>query len=229
MPDRPRPLTMSDRWSRFVPLTGVIFVALLVTTNVLFGSAPESGDSAAKVIAFYQAHRTRTEISSYLTGLSLFFGLFFYACLRDYLRRAKAGERLAATAFGGAVLFAVGGGLSAGLQFALADVPSKLSPAAAQALNLLENDMTVFALTAGIALLLMASGIAILRTRLLPVWLGWIAIVIAVVGLTPVGFFAFLAAGLWTLVTSILIYTHRDAATLVPRGETRAPAASPAV
>jgi hypothetical protein len=136
--------------------------------------------------------------------------------------------RLAATAFGGAVLFAVGGGLAAGLQFALVDVPSKLSPAAAQALNLLENDMSVFALTAGVAVLLMAPGIAIVRTRLLPVWLGWIAIVIAVVGLTPVGFFAFLAAGLWTLVASILIYTRHDSPTVAPRGDTESPVASAA-
>lgn len=219
---------MSDRWSRFVPLTGVVFVALLVATNVLLGSAPESGDSGAKVIAFYEAHRTNVQISSYLTGLSLFFGLFFYACLRDYLARARAGQRLAATAFGGAVLFAVGGGIAAGSQFALADVPSKLSPAAAQALNLIENDTAVFALTAGVAVLLMASGIAILRTRLLPVWLGWIAIVIAVVGLTPVGFLAFLAAGLWTLVASILIYARGDASTLAPGGETNRPMSSPA-
>lgn len=199
---------MSDRWGRFVPLTGVVFVALLVATNVLVGSAPESSDSAAKVIAFYQAHRTKIEISSFLTGLSLFFGLFFYASLRDYLFRARVAARLAATAFGGAVLFAVGGGLAAGLQFALADVPSKLSPAAAQALNLLENDLAVFALTAGVAVLLMAAGIAIVRSGLLPVWLGWVAIVIAVVGLTPVGFFAFLAAGVWTLIASILVYTR---------------------
>jgi hypothetical protein len=218
---------MFDRWNRFVPLTGVVFVALLVASNVLLGSTPESSDSAAKVIAFYQAHRTRIETSSYLTGLSLFFGLFFYACLRDCLHRARAGERLAATAFGGAILFAVGGGLAAGSQFALADVPSKLSPAAAQALNLLENDISVFALTAGVAVLLMASGIAILRTRLLPVWLGWIAIVIAVVGLTPAGFFAFLAAGIWTLVASILIYMRTDASTLAPHGDTQSPVADP--
>lgn len=210
-----------------MPLTGVVFVALLVATNVLLGSAPESSDSAAKVIAFYQAHRTKIETSSYLTVLSLFFGLFFYACLRDYLGRGTAGKRLAATAFGGAVLFAAGGGLAAGLQFALADVPSKLSPAAAQALNLLENDLSVFVLTAGVAVLMMASGIAILRTRLLPLWLGWTAIVIAVVGLTPAGFFAFLAAGLWTLVASILIYTHPDASALTPRRDTQSAVASP--
>jgi hypothetical protein len=218
---------MSDRWSRLVPLTGVVFVALLVSTNVLVGSAPESTDSAAKVIAFYQSHQSKIELNAFLTGLSLFFGLFFYASLRDYLGRARASERLAATAFGGAVLFAVGGGLSAGLQFALADAPSKLAPATAQALNLLENDMTVFTLTAGIALLLMAAGIAIVRTRALPVWLGWLAIVFAVVALTPVGFFAFFATGIWTLIVSILIYTRQDAPTPATRGDTQSPVASP--
>lgn len=219
---------MSDRWGRFVPLTGIVFVALLVATNVLVGSAPESSDSAAKVIAFYQSHQSKVEVSSFLTGLSLFFGLFFYASLRDYLGRVRGSERLAATAFGGAVLFAVGGGLAAGLQFALADVPSKLSPAAAQTLNVLENDLSVFALTAGIAVLLMAAGIAIVRTRALPVWLGWIAIVFAVVALTPVGFFAFFAAGIWTLIASVLIYTRQDTPTLAARADTQSPIGSTA-
>jgi hypothetical protein len=53
--------------------------------------------------------------------------------------------------------------------------------------------------TSAVGGLLMASDIAIVRTGLLLAWLGWIAIVIAVVGLTPVGFFAFLAAGCWAL------------------------------
>lgn len=215
---------MSDRWGRFVPLTGVVFVALLIASNVLVGTAPESSDSAAKVIAFYQAHRTKIEVSSFLTGLSLFFGLFFYASLRDYLFLSRTAARLATTAFGGAVLFAVGGSLAAGLQFALADVPSKLSPAAAQALNVLENDLALFALTAGIAVLLMAAGIAILRSRLLPAWLGWVAIVIAVVGLTPAGFFAFFGAGVWTLIASVLIYMRSGASI----GAASTPAAQPA-
>jgi hypothetical protein len=67
------------------------------------------------------------------------FGLFFYSYLSDHIRRAENSARLAIAAFGGAVLFAVGGALGAGTQFALADVPGRLSPAAAQALNLLQH------------------------------------------------------------------------------------------
>lgn len=203
---------MSSRCDRWAPLTGVVFVALLIASNVLGGKLPDSNASAAKVISYYNAHSSKVELAAYLTGLSLFFGLFFYASLRDHLRRSPAAERLADTAFGGAVLFAVGGGLTAGTQFALADVPGALSPAAAQALNAISNDLAIFAMLAGVAVLLMASGIAIVRTGVLPLWLGWIAIVVAVIALTPVGFFAFLAAGVWTLVASILVFTRQQGA-----------------
>src|SRR5438132_14036484 len=101
---------MTDRWSRFAPLTGVVFVGMLVASNVLGANTPDSNAAATKVISFYHSHRTRQEVSAYLTGVSLFVGLFFYGSLRGHLRRVTAVERLASIAFAGAVLFAVGGG-----------------------------------------------------------------------------------------------------------------------
>jgi hypothetical protein len=201
---------MSDRWSRLEPLTGVVFVALLIITSALSGSLPDSKASATKVLSYYSSHSTKIAVAAYITGLSLFFGLFFYASLRDHLSRGDEARRLAATAFGGAVLFAVGGGVSAGTQLTLAEAPGVFSPGAAQALNLLVNNLGQFALGAGIAVLMMAAGIAILRTGLLPVWLGRVAIVIAVVALTPAAFGAFLAAGLWTLIVSVILFRRQE-------------------
>jgi hypothetical protein len=37
------------------------------------------------------------------------------------------------------------------------------------------------------------------------VWLGWIAIVLAVIALTPIGFAAFVCGGVWVAVTSVLL------------------------
>jgi hypothetical protein len=41
--------------------------------------------------------------------------------------------------------------------------------------------------------------------RALPVWLGWIALLIGVVTVTPIGFFGFLATLAWVLIVSILM------------------------
>jgi hypothetical protein len=202
---------MTDRWKRLAPLTGVALVVLLVAGGGLMGTEPRSNAGAAKVIAFYHSHRSRVELSAYLTGLSVFFGLFFYGLLRDHLGRAADGARLAATGFAGAVTFAIAGVLSAGTQLALADVPGQLGPGAAQALNVLENDLSLFALGAGIAVLLMAFGLAILRGAQLPMWLGWMAIAFAIVALLPVRFFSLPLIGIWTLVASVILYRRGNA------------------
>lgn len=209
---------MSDRWGRLAPLSGVVFVGLLIAANALAESLPDSKASATKVISYYRSHSTKIAVAAYITGVSLFVGLFFYATLRDHLRRHDAAKRLASTAFGGAVLFAVGGGLAAGTELALAEAPNEFSPGAAQALNLIENNLAQFALGAGIAVLLVAAGIAIIRTGLLPVWLGWIAIVIAVAALTPAAFGAFLATGLWTLVVSVMLFRRQEELTVGASG-----------
>lgn len=217
----------TNRLNRLAPLTGVALVLLLVAGGALIGTEPSSHATAAKVISFYRSHRGRIELSAYLTGLSVFFGLFFYGLLRDHLGRAENAQRLAATAFAGAVTFAVSGVLSAGTEFALADVPSKLSPGAAQALNVLENDLALFAVGAGIAVLLMASGLAILRGRQLPTWLGWTAIAFAIVALIPVRVISLPLAAVWTLTASILLYTRGSAHLPDQRPETARPLTSP--
>jgi hypothetical protein len=196
---------MNSRWNRVLPLTGVVLVVLLVLSAVFSGNEPGGNTSAAKVIAYYSAHRGGVQVSDYLTGVALVFGLFFYGYLSDHIRRIENSARLAVIAFGGAVLFAVGGALSAGTQFALADVPGALSPSAAQALNLLQQYLSGFAIAAGVAGLLIASGLAILRGRQLPAWVAWLGFVLAVISFAPVPNIGALLAGIWTLIVSILL------------------------
>jgi hypothetical protein len=73
------------------------------------------------------------------------------------------------------VLFAAGGAVTGGASLALADDPGKLDPAAAQTLNVLARDLAMI-LYAGLGLLMLAAGLAIVRSRLLPAWLGWVGI-----------------------------------------------------
>jgi hypothetical protein len=201
---------------RWAPLAGVAFVVLLVLGTVLSGSEPH-GSSAARIVGFYAVHRATVRASDLLTALAVVLGLFFYGYLRDWLSGAAASARLAATAFGGAVVFAVGGLMGTGAQYALADIPSKLGPGAAQALNLLQNDLAGFTVNAGAAVLLIGSGSAVLAGRRLPAWTGWLAIVLGLVSLVPIPNSGALTAGVWTLLVSIL---------LVIRGGSAMPAGS---
>jgi hypothetical protein len=156
------------------------------------------------VISYARNHGGALDASAVLIGFSLVFGLFFYGQVRAVLRRTAATESLAAVSFGGAVLFAAGGGVAAGTSLALADHPGRLTPAAAQTLNVLGRDLPMI-LFAGAGILMLAAGIAIVRSRLLPAWLGWAGIVLGVVGVLPVGFVAVLAAAAWTLAASVVM------------------------
>jgi hypothetical protein len=143
--------------------------------------------------------------------------------LRSHFRVRLAGSALPALSFGGAVLVAVGGTIFASLTIALTDVPHKLTVAAAQALNVLSNDFFV-PLIAGTCVFMIANGLATLRGRTLPAWLGWIAIPIAVISVTPIGFFGVLATMAWSLVVSVLLYLHGTAAAKTATAKATVPA-----
>lgn len=192
---------------RLAPLTGVVFFVLLLVGALINGNSPDGKASGAKVLSYYGDHRNSVKVSGLLTVIAVFVGVIFYGLLRDHLRRHEASRGLTATAFGGVLLFAASGGLSAGTDWALTESPSHTSEAAAQALNLVNSDVTYGLMLAGLAVLFFCFGLAIVSGKLLPSWLGWVAFPLALVALIPpIGFAAFIGAGVWTLVVSIAMW-----------------------
>lgn len=190
-----------------VPTLGVIFVALVAVSSGLTGSSPGSDASGVSVINFYSSHTGQTNTAAILTAISIPAGLFFFGLLREYLTNFKAARPFAVIALAGAVVFAVGGCMSAGLQFSLADVPTKLTPGTAQALNVLNNDLTTGLFIGGLATMQLAFGAAFLLGKAFPAWLGWLTVAIGVVSLLgPLAFIGFIATGVWVLIVSALIY-----------------------
>lgn len=113
----------------------------------------------------------------------------------------------------------------AGFSFALGDTADDLTPEAAQALNALNSDF-FFLVAAGLATLMISTGLVAIRSRVLPAWLGWIALVLGVVALTPLGFFALLAFLVWTLIASVLLWRAPTAPAATPPASTP-PGATP--
>lgn len=204
-PDDTGVLSGAQRW--VAPLLGLIFVALLVVSFVLTSGSPGSSAGGPAVISYYLDHRAQQLTSAVLIIISIPVGLFFFGLLREYLRRSPAARPFAAIALVGAAVFAAGGSLTSGLQFTLADVPGRLSLSAAQALNVMSNDLSFPLIVAGVSTMQLGFGIAVLRSRLLPTWLGWLAVVIGIVAAAgPIGFFGFLASAVWILLASALLY-----------------------
>lgn len=54
-----------------------------------------------------------------------------------------------------------------------------------------------------------------LRHGVLPKWLGWVSLVMAILSVTPVGFFVFLSLAVWIPLVGILLALRERAAATV--------------
>src|SRR2546423_6280883 len=200
---------MSDRPStaeRLAPLTGLVFAIAFLVILFASGDSPNADAHTAKVINYWTKHKDSEMVTSLIAAIAFLFFAWFAGCLRARLALLEGGgRRLANTCFGGALIMTVGALLFSGTSFAAADTVGKVPVTVTQSIHVLNNDL-FFPLAGGAALFLLAAGVLSLRTRALPAWLGWVAIVLGIVSVTPVGFFAILVAILWVAIVSVLLY-----------------------
>ena len=220
------PMRNNKEW--LVPLTGVAFVVVVILSFVFGGEPPDHEDPVREIVDHYVDNKDAIEIGAVLSTLAGAFLVFFFGYVRKILRAAEGpGGMLSLVAFAGAVIIALGAAIDSTLAFAIAEAADDIDPTATQALQAFwDNDFLPFAL--GGLLLQLATGISIVRHGALPKWLGWVAIVLGIVSLTPVGFFAFLVTAVWILVVSVLLARRaRAVPTTAPPGQP--PPAAPAV
>jgi hypothetical protein len=203
-------------WERLAPLTGVAFVVIVVAGFLMFGKTPGAHASAIKADVFYAKHRDKEMAGAFVLMIGAAFLPFFASALRRALDWSGGTGRLANASFAGGVIATTGFFLLSTVHIALADAGGKVTPQVTQALNVLDNNDFI-PMAAGLGVLMLASGLAILRYRALPRWLGWVAAIIGIAIFTPAGFFGFLGSAVWILVTSILLF----------RRDTSEPAAEP--
>ncbi len=205
--------TRSDRW---MLLAGPLFLAMVVALMALEGGTVGVDATAEEVIDHYVDGETTRLVASFLAIPAAVTLLAAVSRIR-----AALGDR--ARAFGtlfqsGAVLYA--GGLTAGaaVQLGLLDAADNGLEGPAQALNVLSEAMWL-PFVAGIAALLLGGGFAVLRTGLLPRWLGWVGAVVGVVSmLGPGGFLGYFVAPIWLAIAGVLLYLSDGA----PAGGTTA-------
>jgi hypothetical protein len=110
----------------------------------------------------------------------------------------------------GAVLWAAGMLFGSTLDLAAADVGDKKLEGAAQAVNIL-IEASWLPFIVGIAVTLIGAGMTVLRSGVLPSWLGWIALVVGIVALAgPGGFVGFFVGPIFMLVAGILLYMRQS-------------------
>ena len=196
---------------RLAPLAGVLFLALAVAAFLLPGEAPGADESTAEVVEFWTDKDTENVISAILGALAGVALVWFGGSLRDAIARAEGGTgRLAALTFAGTVIAGVGLMTNSAIQFAAAESAGEVPDEVTQALAVLWLGF-FFPLSGGFALMVLASGLAALRTGVLPRWLGWIQVVAAILFFTPAGFFLFLATIAWVAAVGVLLFRRTEA------------------
>lgn len=202
---------MGKDLGRWAPLTGVVFAVLLLVGFLASPSTPDSDASAQQAVSSFMSHRTHDRVSVFLIAYASVFAMFFAATLRSYLKARTEGDGLITLGFSGMVIYVVGALTLIGMEFAATDVPGKISPAAEQALNVLQDNV-FFALLVGTGIFFIGSGLAIVATAALPKWLGWIAVPLAVIAVTPLGWLvAIFALPIWALIVSVLMFIRQGA------------------
>src|SRR5215216_2658661 len=180
----------TGRLERFAPLAGALFTVIFAIGFLTSGETPDS-DSAGETVVDHYDESGRILFGVVLLLLAAVVFLFFAGVLRRHLA-ALGPEWLAAVVFGGAVVYAVGLGEFLSSQIALVEAADANQAAAAETLNVIDNNNFGPA-AIGLAVVLLASAWHVLSSRSLPVWLGWVALALGILAMAgPLGFIAFL-------------------------------------
>lgn len=197
-------------WERLAALSGVVAVALWVIGIVIQESSNLPGDDAGgdEVLAWFASEENTILAGGFVFMLGVLFFFVFLAALRVRLLEAEG-----PVGFLTALVF--GAGIAAALSLLMLPAPDmsgalsndELTGDAALAVNSL-GDMFFLGAELASALLIAAAGLIFIRTRVLPAWLGWASLVVALWLLIPPIGWAGLLLGvpLWTILVSVLLW-----------------------
>ena len=196
---------MSRNKEWLAPLTGVAFVVVGIISFLISGEPKSADNPVQEIVDFYVDKKDSVQISAIAGVVAGLFLIFFGAYLRKVLRAAGGeGETLSLVSFIGLVLVALGFAIDGTILFALAEAAEDIDPVAVQSLQALwDNDFLPIML--GVLAFLWATGISVIRSGALPKWLGWVMILLGIVGVTPIGFVAAIGSAILVLVLSILL------------------------
>lgn len=191
------------------PLSGVLFSLLFILTVVLVGETGSDSTESAQVLAD-EADRF---FAAFLVGtLSAAALLAFFAWLRELIRAAAPDRRLLASvtlAAGTSAAALLPGSLAVMFGGAEAADESPTSPEVAGLVMSAQYGFLVAGfMMAGLAVL--CASVALLRSAVLPGWLCWAGIVVAVMQLVAFAFLPMMLVVLWVLVAGIVLLTRRE-------------------
>jgi hypothetical protein len=171
---------MAGAWDRRAWAAGIVFVLALLAEAVISAGIPiNQDDSAAKIARALQEDRTTVLVAGYLSTIYAVAFVIYLAKLHDRLRAAsqRAGVLHSLVLIGGVLLVALHGVSDVGI-YGL--IGGKLASYHDEGIS-----YTLYLLTFALdsvgdvfgSVFLIAAGVLILQSGVLPRWLAWMAIV----------------------------------------------------
>jgi hypothetical protein len=218
-----------SRWERWAPISGIVFVVLFVAGFFVL-NLPDTDDPLPKIKAFYDdgGNRAQMLVAAYLLVLS---GVFFYWFLSSLRSRLLAAEGMpgrltfiaSAAGVGFITMLTVGAMCFVFIagEITFGDVDN-ISPELMRVLPDLGFPILLVGGMFSAIAMIDASSVLIVRTGVLPKWIGWFGFV-AAVGLLFAGFFIpIVLLLLWVLFVSVALFRSGGVSLTEPR-----PALSP--
>ena len=213
------------KWERIGAAAGVLFVILVLIGSFLPGESPPAVDDSARDIArYFHGHSGAIQAGAFIVGLGAIALLWFLGSLWSRLRRPEGTRRLATIAAGGGVvtigLVLIGFAMNATIALRLESL-GVLGARFFYTLSSVVISMASFS----IAALVIATSAAAMRSKVFPVWLGWVGAVLGLLwviaglgvatdnsGIFTLGFIAFLLWLVWILVISFFLFQPQEQA-----------------
>ena len=208
-------------WDKRAPLSGALFAILLAVSYFLLPSKaqPKGSDDGSKYLAYITGHHDALLWRGFVGSLAVVFFLWFIAAVGQRMRRLGE-DRLAATAFGGGVVLA---GIAIFQLSTVSWIAWDHGGGLDGSVVKFVYQGATFAFSYATAVFVGAASLSTLRTKMVPTWLSWYGLVLAVWLLvsgvaykhsgffSPTGWFGGLALVMFligTLMASVWMYTH---------------------
>lgn len=214
---------MLARLQRYEPLAGVVFVVLALIA-LITASGEDFLAEPSEVADYYVDNSGRVIVAEIIGGYAIFAFFWFVGAVRNRIRVPETPE-------GGLPALAFGGGIAAATLILVANAATmagafraeedgQIDPAVAAALNDISSLIVGIAAPVALAVFVAATGIVSITTGVLPRWLGWLSLLLALGFLLPfISFVFWVPFALWVLAVSVLLYRQP--------GEERLPTTTP--
>ncbi len=195
---------------KLLPLSGIVFVVLVVLVVAAFGSdTPSRSASGGELLQYYDDHQVPEAVASFVLAATVPFLVLFAVAVAAALGPAEPGRHpvweivmIAGSVLTGAAIL-----VTAAVHFALTDgATNNVSPDALQALALVDGN-TWIAFNPGLGVMMLGAAGALVPRLGTYGWLGWVALVLGVALFIPFAdFIALLLTLVWILVVSVIVF-----------------------